>query len=176
MDKLKELTLAEKIVVGASLMLLVASFLPWFKFEIPGYEFLGDTVGGESHNFNGWDGDATPFFLGPFPVILGLLMAAHILIGKFAPDTKLPELPWDKVHLGGGIAAAALVILKLAVGGPEIMGMDVVDRAYGLFIAAAAAAALAYGGFLMSKQLAGGSSAADAAPEAPPAGDAGEPV
>ena len=131
---LNKLTLSEKIIGGATFVFLVATFLPWFSVDLG---IIGSADG------NGWD---VGFFWAGFPLIFGLLMCAQIAAARFSPQTKLPELPWPQVHLGLGVAAFAIVVLKLLVG--EDAGPFDADRDYGLFLAVIAAAGLAYGGWL----------------------------
>jgi hypothetical protein len=58
----------------------------------------------------------------------------------------------------GGIAAAALVIIKLLIGidtgGAAALGVSV-NRGIGIFLAALAGLGLAYGGFMYSKEHVG---------------------
>jgi hypothetical protein len=142
---LNKLTMPEKVISVSAIVMFIASFLPWFKID-----FLGTSVTG-----NGWD---VGFLWGGIPAILGLVMLAHVAISKFAPDTKLPDLPWPRVHMIAGIVAGAIVVLKLLIGHSEI-GVDF-DRAFGLFLAALAGIGLAAGGFLYKKEADSGTSTA----------------
>jgi hypothetical protein len=134
---LNKLSMPEKVISGSAIVMFIASFLPWFKID-----FLGRSISG-----NGWD---IGFLWCGIPVILGLVMLAHVAISNFAPDTKLPELPWPRVHMIAGIVAGALVLLKLLLGHSEV-GVDF-DRGFGLFLAAVAGIGLAAGGFLYNKE------------------------
>jgi hypothetical protein len=133
---LNKLTTSDKIIAGSGILLFIAYFLPWFKVDF-------GPLGG-SATASGGDVD---FLWSTLPMLIGLVMAGVIIASKLF-DVKLPELPvpWRNVHLGLGILAALLVVLKL------IMGEDpseIIERAYGLFIAAIAAIGLAVGGYLM---------------------------
>lgn len=134
---INKLSLPEKIISASAIVLFIASFLPWFK--------LGP------YSANGWD---TGFLWGGIPTLLGLVMLAQIGISNFAENVKLPELPWPKVHLGAGIVAALLVVLKLLVGASGSTGFATIDfdRGFGLILAALAAIGLAVGGFLNFKE------------------------
>ena len=132
---LNKLTRSEQIIAVSAIVLLIASFLPWFSIDI----------GPFSADANGWD---VGFLWAGIPVILGLVMLAHIAITRFSPDTNLPDLPvsWAQVHLGAGALAALLVVLKL------LIGEDGVDRSFGLILATLAALGLAYGGYLYYRE------------------------
>ena len=138
MDKLsglKGLRNSEKVTAGSALVLLVASFLPWFRVSVAGF---GSATG------NGWD---VGFFWAGFPVLLGLGMVTAVVVHRLAPHVKLPDLPWGRVHLGAGIAAAAIVVVKF-LGSENGAGIARVSRSFGLFLALLAALGLAAGGFL----------------------------
>lgn len=135
---LSKLSTGEKVIVASGILLLLASFLDWFSFE--------DLAG-----FNGWEID---FLSGRLPVLLGIVMVGHVLITRFAPDLTLPQWPWPKIHLGAGIAAAVLVVLKLLLGESvdTIIGEIDFDRSIGIFVAALAAIGLGVGGFLYHRE------------------------
>jgi hypothetical protein len=135
---LNKLTTSDKVIVGSGILLFIAYFLPWFKVDL---DFgLG---GGGSVTASGSDVD---FLWSTLPMLIGLVMAAVVVASKLF-DVKLPDLPvtWGQAHLGLGALAALLVVLKLLMGEDPT---EIVDRSYGLFIAAIAAIGLAVGGFL----------------------------
>ena len=144
---LNKLSTGEKIIGVSGIVLLIASFLPWFSIDL---DEFGEASG------NGWDMD---FFFGPLPVLLGIVMVAHVAISNFAPDLKLPDLPWPMIHLVAGILAAVLVVLKLLIGEDGAFGFEP-ERAFGLFLAALAAIGLGVGGFLYNKERSSGASPA----------------
>jgi hypothetical protein len=145
---LKKLTRTEQIICGSAIVMFIASFLPWFTASFKGF---GST------SINAWSGDVG-FFWGIVPVVLALVMLAHIVITRFVENVKLPELPWPMIHMVAGILAAVLVILKLLIGidtgGAEALGVDV-SRGIGIFLAALAGLGLAYGGFMYNKEHGG---------------------
>ena len=141
---LSKLTTSDKLIVGGGIVYLISMFLNWFS----------RSEGGFSVSASGWD-----YFIGGIiPLILILVMVAHVLITNFAPDTNLPDppVPWSQVHLIAGAAAAAIVLLRLIIPAEiSFGGVDTgenFDRAYGIIIALLAAIVVAYGGFLKSKE------------------------
>jgi hypothetical protein len=135
---LSKLKTSDWVVAGSAIVLLIASFMDWFKIEIFGARAAG----------NGWD---VGFLWGRFPVLIGIAMVVVVAIKAFSPSTKLPDLPigWGLALFIGGCVAAALVILKLIIGeDANSGGLVEFDRAFGIFLAALAAIGLAVGGFL----------------------------
>lgn len=137
---LSRLTKADKIILGAGLLLIIdLLFLPWHNIEV-GSAVLGLEVkvtrsGVESPNA----------FWGILALLVALVMVAQIIVSRFTSAT-LPTLPvpWSRVHLIAGVAVLALLLIKL-VSETDFLG-------YGAFIGLACGAALAYGGFLKSKE------------------------
>ncbi|MEA3019863.1 MAG: hypothetical protein QOI47_1387 [Actinomycetota bacterium] len=142
---LKKLSRTEQIICGSAIVMLIASFLPWFTASYKGFA---------STSVNAWSG-SVGFFWGIVPTLIALVMLAHIVITHFVEGVKLPDWPWARIHLIGGIAAAVLVILKLLIGidtgGAAALGVSV-SRGIGIFLAALAGLGLAYGGFMYNKE------------------------
>lgn len=133
-----KLSTSDRVIAASGVVLFVASFLPWFKLDIFGQTFTA----------NGWD---VGFFWAGIPALLGLAATASILASRLG-DVQLPELPvgWGQAYFVAGAVSAVIVLLKL------VIGEDVVDRAWGLFVAALGAGAFAYGGFLAFQRDKGG--------------------
>jgi hypothetical protein len=131
---LKKLSLGDKVIAGSGLALLIFWFLPWFKWE-----YLGYSANQKGTHF---------FFTGTVPMLLGLVMIAWVVATKVA-EIDLPDMPVPQglLLLGMGGLAAVLVVLRLLMGGDDA-GTDVLDRAFGIFLATLAALGLAGGGFL----------------------------
>lgn len=140
---LNKLSIGERVIGVSAILLFLATFLTWFSIEVDGRTF------GE---LTGWDVD---FFWGTLPTILGLVMLAHVALSSFAPNVDLPDLPWPRVHLVAGCLAGALLLLKLAVGEADVLGIRW-QRGLGLFVAALAGIGLAAGGVLYHRERAGG--------------------
>lgn len=140
---LNKLTTADKVIAGSGIILLISYFLPWFKAEAFGFTATAS-------------GSDVGFLWSTLPMLLGVI-AAGIVIATKLFDVKLPDLPapLGQILLGIGALAAVLVVLKLIIGEDP---SEIVDRAYGIFIAALAAIGLAVGGFLKMQEGDSGSS------------------
>jgi hypothetical protein len=136
---LSKLSTGDKVIGISAIVYLIAMFLPWYGVD----EF------GFSYNNSGWS-----YFLGGIiPLLLIALVVAKIAISKFAPQTKLPDLPipWSQAILGAAVAAAVIVLLRLAIASDKVGSISVgvnLDRKYGLFIAFLASIGVAVGAFL----------------------------
>jgi hypothetical protein len=132
-DKLNTLSNGEKLIAGGGVVMLIASFLPWYKIDFGG-------IVGVSVSRNGWE---SPGFLWSFlALIIGVVMAAAILGPKFA-NIQLPDLgsiTWPQAHLGLGVAALVFVILKFVNESSYL--------SFGFYLGFLAALALAAGGYL----------------------------
>ncbi|MCA1691615.1 MAG: hypothetical protein ABR540_19175 [Acidimicrobiales bacterium] len=136
---LSKLSPAEKIIAGSGLALAVVAFFPWF-----GINLIIDI------NADAWDN-----VWSSLAVLVGIIMAALVLISRFSKG-ELPTLPvtWGQVYLILGALALALVVLQMALGDELRAGADSIEleRKFGSFLGLVAAAGLAYGGFLRSKE------------------------
>lgn len=132
---LNKLSTSDKVIAGSGIVLFIAYFLPWFKVD------FGFGVGSATAS-----GSDVGFLWATLPMLLGLIAAAVVIANKLF-DVKLPDLPipWGQAFLGAGVLAAVLVILKLIIGEDP---SELVNRAWGLFVAAIAAIGLAVGGYL----------------------------
>jgi hypothetical protein len=141
---LNKLSTADKVIAGSGILLFIFSFFPWFGFDLGPFG---------SATANGWD---VGFIWGGLPALLGLALAALVLIPMFSPDFKLPDLPvtWGQAFLGVAVFAAFWVVLKLLIGESGL------DREIGMFLAAIAAVGLAVGGFLKFQEEKAGTSTA----------------
>ena len=133
----------DRLTIGAAAVLLVATFMPWFKIDV-----FGTTT-----DVTGWE---IGWFWGRLPLLIGVLLAAHVLVRAFAEQVTLPELPWTRVHLVGGAVAAAIVLLRLLFG-YEVRGFDF-HRTFGIVVAVVAAVGLGGAGLLRHRETGPGGS------------------
>lgn len=131
MDKLNTLSNGEKLIAGGGVVMLIASFLPWYSIDFGGLA---------TFSRNGWQSPGAIWSL--LAVVIGVVMAVAILGPKFA-NLQLPALgtiTWPQAHLGLGVAALVFVILKF-VNESSFMS-------FGFYLGILAAIALAAGGYL----------------------------
>jgi hypothetical protein len=133
---LKKLTVGEMVTAVCGVLLLIVSFLPWYGIDLGAF---GD------FNRNGWQEPDSIFSI--LAVILGVVLAAHVIVEKLA-NVDLPErlgsIGWGIVHLAGGSLAFVFVLLKW------VMNTDFTKL--WLYVALLLTAGLAVGGYLMAKE------------------------
>lgn len=138
MDKLKEMGIGERVVVIAAIVLLIDSFLPWYRYSIK----IGDLGMGVS--YNGWGYPSG--FMSMLAILLGIAMGVQIVLNRLGvvefPE-KLGSMTWGRAHTIAGVIAFLLVLIKL------ISNTDF--TAFGIYIGLLSTAALGIGGFLMTR-------------------------
>lgn len=124
------LTTAQKIGIGGAVLLLIASFLPWYS--VSGF--------GMSFSVNAWDAG----FLGWGGVILGVLGGAVLLMKAMGKsDVKAGGLAAEQIALILAVASLVLVVLRLLT--------ESSNSAIGLYLGIVAAAVTAFGCFQAMK-------------------------
>ena len=135
-EKLKALSLAQKLVAGGGVLMLIASFMPWYSFSELGFSFTQ----------SGWD---APGSIWSLLAIVVSLAAAGAVLAESVGNIKLPDLgpstTWGMLYGGAGAAVAVLMLLKLW----RIMAVPVGGMGWGFFVAIVAAAIVAAGGYLL---------------------------
>ena len=137
MERLNELTMGEKLASAGGVLMLIASFLPWYKVDFG--------IGSVSRN--GWQSPGSLWSL--LAVVISVAIAATILGSKFG-NMRLPDLgsiTWPQAYLGGGALVAIFVVLKLA---NESSSMSI-----GFFLGIVAAGLTAAGGYLLYTEAGG---------------------
>lgn len=127
MDKLSR---GDRVFLAAGAVYLISTFLPWFSFPLPGFGTL---------DLSAWN---IGFLWGRVPFVLVLAAGVAILARVFSTVSLPARAHAGIVYLGVGALALVLAALK------ALVGESILNRGSGLFIAAAAAAGLAFGGFL----------------------------
>jgi hypothetical protein len=94
------------VVMASGVVMLLASFLSFYKFSILG----------QSAQFTAWSSKLF-FPVTIIPVVFGVVMAAHAGISSFAPQVKLPEkllgFEWNQVYLVLGGQSAVMMLAFL---------------------------------------------------------------
>lgn len=130
---LKKLSLGERILAGAGIALVIdLLFLPWhhIKVGVRGIALVeANRSGIESPNA----------FLGVLALLVAAALVAHVILSEYT-SVKLPTLPvsWGRADLIGGVAVAAILLLKLVLE-TDFLG-------FGAWLGLVLGAAMAYGG------------------------------
>jgi hypothetical protein len=135
-EKFNALSLGEKIILPAGVVLFIVGFLPWYSVDL-------GTFG--TYSRNGWESPGA--FWSIMAILIGLAMAAVVVVknlGTVAVPDNVGGVTWPKIHLGAGVAALVLVLIKF-LNENSSMG-------FAFYLGIIAAAALAAGGFLMFRE------------------------
>lgn len=136
MEKFKGLALGEKIILIAGLVLLIDSFLPWYSVDLGPFG---------SVNRSGWQSPGALWSI--LALLIALAMTASVGIKSLSPGT-LPDnvsgQSWPRIYLGGGIAAALAIVIKL-INENSYMG-------FGFYVGIVCVVALVVAGVLMYRE------------------------
>jgi len=139
MDKLIErfmaLSVGEKIIIVAAVVLLIVGFLPWYSWDF----------GPVSFTRSGWQSPGAIWSI--LAIFIGLAMAGGSGV-KGLTDVEIPDnvggVSWPKILLGGGVAALVFVLIKLL--------NESSNLGFAFYLGIIAAGGLAAGGFLMFRE------------------------
>jgi hypothetical protein len=129
--ELDKLTLSDKIIAGAGVVLIIdLLFLPWHSIDIGVLSFTRSAV--ESPNA----------FWGVLALLLTVALVAVTLLRVLKPETALPDLPvsWDRAVFFAAAAVLVSLFLKLV--------METEALGFGAWLGLLLAAGVAYGGYL----------------------------
>ena len=136
MERFRALSIGEKIILIAGVVLFIDGFLPWYSVDLGP---LGDFTR------NGWE---SPGALWSVLAILIAIAMAGVVGVKISTEGVIPEnvggVTWPKIFLGGGVAALVLVVIKWLNESSSL--------GFGFYLGIIAAAALAVAGVLMYRQ------------------------
>jgi hypothetical protein len=113
---------------GGSVVLLISTFFSWGKFS----------VGPVTLNVSGWDTGA----LGKLVFFAALIAIILVVVDYLKVDVSQMPVPVSLALVGAAAAGLLFVILRF------LFMPDGLSRAWGLYLAIIAAAALAYGAWL----------------------------
>jgi hypothetical protein len=146
MDKVK-LTPANIVILASGVVILIASFLAFYKIDIPSFEVLGESVGGGDQTSNAWSSGLFP--VATLVAIYGVLMAVQV--GLRAANVQLPDhvagFTWNQVHL---VLGAQCVILMVA-----FLIQDSPDKGIGFWLMLLASIGLLVGAVMRTREPAG---------------------
>ena len=131
---LSKLTLGEKIIGGAGIVLIITLlFFPWHSVDTG----FGTFTRSATESPNG--------FWGILALLLTIVTVVAVLVRKLS-STKLPDLPvaWNQAIFYACIAILVLLAIKLFAE-TEALG-------FGCYLSILLAAGMTYGGFLVSKE------------------------
>jgi hypothetical protein len=135
-EKFNALSMGEKIILPAGVVLLIVGFLPWYSVDLGAFG---------SYSHNGWQSPGAIWSI--LAILIGLAMAGVVGVKAFGTAT-IPDnvggVTWPKIHLGAGVAALLFVLIKLANESSHL--------GFAFYVGIIAAAALAVAGFLMFRE------------------------
>jgi len=135
-EKFNALSIGEKIIIPAGVVLFIVGFLPWYSVDLGP---LG------TYSRNGWESPGAIWSI--LAILVGLAMAGVVVVknlGTVAIPDNVGGVTWPKIHLGGGVAALVFVLIKL--------GNESSHLGFAFYVGIIAAAALAVAGFLMFRE------------------------
>jgi len=137
MERFKALSIGEKIILVAAVVLFIDGFLPWYSVDLGP---IGDFTR------SGWQSPGAIWSM--LAILIGLAMGAVIVTKSLAKEGTIPNnisgVTWPKIFLGGGVAALVLVLIKL-LNESSYLG-------FGFYLGIICVAALAVAGVLMYRQ------------------------
>jgi len=136
MDKFKAMSVGEKIIIIAGVLLFIVGFLPWYSVDLGPFG---------TFTRSGWQSPGAIWSI--LAIFIGLGMAGVVVLKRLA-EVVIPDnvggLSWPKIYFGGGVAAVAFVLIKL-LNESSSMG-------FGFYVGIIAAGALAVAGFLTYRE------------------------
>jgi hypothetical protein len=130
------------VIVVSGAVMLIASFLAFYKFNVPA-GFPGDT------SFNAWDSNLGLFGVATVVVLLGVVMALQVVLTNFA-NVSLPDrvlgLSWDQIHVALGFQATIMMLAFLV---RDKLGLDF---GIGFWLMLIAAIALLVGAIMRTRE------------------------
>jgi hypothetical protein len=89
-------TPGELVGIGAGVVLLIGSFLPFYSIDASGFR---------SEDWNAWSNDLNLFPLATLAVLLGVATAARIAVARFASPPDAAWMRWGEYDLVLGLLA-----------------------------------------------------------------------
>lgn len=140
-----KLSTGEKLSAVSALLLFVFMFFDWFGVEVSGVPGFGGDVSGAGGS--AWDAlDVIPIFL-----MLAIVAAIGVAVIRLTDADLEPPVSLNAIVSALGLLAVLLILYRIIDqpgGGGDFSGVEVdVTLKIGIFLALAAAAGIAYGGY-----------------------------
>lgn len=137
MDKINTLSMPEKAIAGGGVLMIIAAlFFDWYHLSIGGF-------GGGTKGF-----DAPGSIWSILAILISIILAGVVIATKLG-NVQMPALPegvtWGMVWGGGAAVVVVCMILKAW----RISAVPVGGFGIGFFLGVIAAAAIAYGGYML---------------------------
>jgi hypothetical protein len=94
-------TPGELVGIGAGVVLLVGSFLPFYSLDVAGFR---------SEDLSAWSNDLNLFPLTTLVVLLGVATAARLAVARFGSAPDAAWMRWGEYDLVLGVLAAITVL------------------------------------------------------------------
>lgn len=144
MDRLKTLSLGERIVAVAAIILFIDGFLPWYKVGVSA-KVGGVTLFSVHASRNGWQSPGQVLSILAIVVALGMLaLIATRVFGLADLPERVGNLGWGLLTFIAGAATLVLVILKWINENNFL--------SYGFWIGLLCTLGLAAGGYLVAAE------------------------
>ncbi|MEX2160137.1 MAG: hypothetical protein WEB04_12115 [Dehalococcoidia bacterium] len=139
MEKFQALGMGEKLILIAGVVLLISSFLPWYRIDLGPF---GDV------SRNGWQSPGAIWSI--IAVFIGVGMSGAVALTAFstvALPSNVGGQSWARIYLGGAAIALLCLIIKFLNENSYL--------SFGYFLGLIAVLALAAGAFLMFRDEGG---------------------
>jgi hypothetical protein len=139
-----KLSPANLVILIAGAVILIASFLAFYKLDVPSGLGIGDQT------YNAWSGSPSAL-LGnaTLPAIFGVIMALQVALTAFA-NVNLPDrvlgFTWNQIHLALGFQATIMMLAFL------VRDNGLLDFGIGFFLMLLAAVALLVGAVMRTRE------------------------
>jgi hypothetical protein len=131
------------VIVVSGVVMLIASFLAFYKIDVPAGFGIGDK------NYSAWSSDVGLFGIATLVVLLGVVMALQVVLTNFA-NVSLPDrvlgLSWDQIHVALGFQATIMMLAFLV---RDKLGLDF---GIGFWLMLIAAIALLVGAIMRTRE------------------------
>jgi hypothetical protein len=134
-------TPGELVGIGAGVVLLIGSFLPFYSFDV-------DIPGFAGEDWSAWSNDLNLFPLATLVVLLGVATAARIAVNRFGTAPDAAWMRWGEYDLVLGVLASITTLAFIF----RDLGDFAVDTGIGAWLMLIGAIALVVSAALRSRE------------------------